>query len=217
MPEYPSGNLDKSGLILPGDPRFRWSPSQVNALHSYDDVDLDLDAHHHTLGNKATQAASGNHEHAPAVAWARNSGTAQGLAANSWTRLTLDFTVHLNSTYYGFDNATDEIDIKKTGLYLIIARAVFELGGGGTRYLRTRLIGGYASGGLSVQGRINDTATADSNELEQISYADLYSGMSVGVDGYSTAATNIRATYTADEYMTTQLQIIRLGNYVAAT
>lgn len=63
MPEYPSGNLDKSGLILPGDPRFRWSPSQVNALHSYDDVDLDLDAHHHTLGNKATQAARGNHSH----------------------------------------------------------------------------------------------------------------------------------------------------------
>lgn len=35
----------------------------VNEFHTNDDVDKDANAHHHTLGSGANQAASGSHRH----------------------------------------------------------------------------------------------------------------------------------------------------------
>lgn len=38
-------------------------PRVVNAFHEKDDVDGSFDSHHHTLGTKNGQAASGDHTH----------------------------------------------------------------------------------------------------------------------------------------------------------
>lgn len=39
------------------------NPQDVNDLHQYDDLDRDVDAHHHTLGRSSSQAAKGDHVH----------------------------------------------------------------------------------------------------------------------------------------------------------
>lgn len=39
------------------------SPEVVRDFHTYDDVDTDTMAHHHTLGPGNHQAASGSHRH----------------------------------------------------------------------------------------------------------------------------------------------------------
>lgn len=36
---------------------------QVNEFHTNDDVDVDRNSHHHTLGPNSNQAAPGNHRH----------------------------------------------------------------------------------------------------------------------------------------------------------
>ncbi len=38
-------------------------PKEINDIHKRDDVDAAALSHHHTLGNKALQAAAGNHRH----------------------------------------------------------------------------------------------------------------------------------------------------------
>lgn len=39
------------------------SPQAVNDFHANDDVDMDGDSHHHTIGPGVHQAASGAHNH----------------------------------------------------------------------------------------------------------------------------------------------------------
>lgn len=39
------------------------SPQEVNDFHSNDDADVGALSHHHTLGNKSTQASPGHHTH----------------------------------------------------------------------------------------------------------------------------------------------------------
>lgn len=76
-PNQPGSSTPGSNNPEPSRPRFPYdnrlntpavglSPSSaddVNRLHDYDDKDMGSDAHHHTLGNGATQAAAGNHLH----------------------------------------------------------------------------------------------------------------------------------------------------------
>lgn len=38
-------------------------PREVNLFHARDDVDSDVNSHHHTLGIKHTQASIGDHVH----------------------------------------------------------------------------------------------------------------------------------------------------------
>lgn len=40
-----------------------FTPDQVAALHTRDDVDVRVESHHHTLGAGPTQAAPGGHRH----------------------------------------------------------------------------------------------------------------------------------------------------------
>ena len=37
------------------------NPQEINNLHRYDDLDRDTFAHHHSIGDKPNQAASGSH------------------------------------------------------------------------------------------------------------------------------------------------------------
>lgn len=146
------------------------------------------------------------------TAWFRSSA-AQSIPGNTWTRVALDTQIHLDSAVFSFDDVNDRISVSKSGLYLVIARMVFEQGSGGQRYMRTRVMGGSAGGGTSYLGRVNDSYSADSNEISDTHYIDLQSGQSVGFDAYSTGATTTRASNSGDEYMFSQLQIVRLGTW----
>jgi hypothetical protein len=191
-------------------PEDMWDlgPTQINDLHTLDDVDTSADSHHHTLGRQPYQAAPGNHNHGTLpVAWYRGS-IAQTIPASTWTRLELATKVHLNSEYFTFNDAADQIEVKKAGLYLCMGRVAVEAGAGGQRYFRFRL------SGISWLGRVNDSWATDANELSDTIYIDLQPGQYIGLDVYSTGATTTRASATADEYMFTQLQVIRLSEWV---
>lgn len=41
-------------------PPLNINPTEINKLHDYDDKDVSPASHHHTLGNKATQAMPGD-------------------------------------------------------------------------------------------------------------------------------------------------------------
>ncbi len=41
----------------------KFSPRTVAEIHTYDDLDVAKDSHHHSLGIGGTQAAAGNHVH----------------------------------------------------------------------------------------------------------------------------------------------------------
>jgi hypothetical protein len=41
----------------------RPDPRTVSDFHTFDDVDTNKDAHHHTIGTGVNQAASGGHNH----------------------------------------------------------------------------------------------------------------------------------------------------------
>ncbi len=102
------------------DPNARPGPKELNDLHTYDDVDASLYAHHHTLGTKPYQAAPGNHGHAALTA------LAAGLDG-SWTTYTPTLT---NMSVGSGGGALNLGWYKKIGSKTVLYRTALQLGTG---------------------------------------------------------------------------------------
>lgn len=193
-------------LILPGDPGFAVA-DEVNKFHSYDDLNKSPQAHHHSLGHGANEAAAGNHSHID-TAWRRNTASS-GFVAGTWTRIDLDTEIEApTSNFVEYDAVLNQYVIKRAGLYLFNGH--WDLNSDAV----TVMYGRFRKNGVTKWGRVNEgTGQVVGMEATKTIWEYMAVGDYMAIDGYvSGGAGGSRVVITGDEWLASSLQVMRLGS-----
>jgi hypothetical protein len=198
-------------MALPGNGHH-----QFQDAHAHPDTDADAFALHHTLGQQAGQAAPGIHNHG-AKLMSAIAGASTGIPANAWTRCTMGSifeampaVVGADNSHFSFNDAADQILIKKKGLYFFSFYASANATGG-TFYIRGRHVGGWAGTGYSYYRESGGTP----DQALNLAY-DLYipdGASSFALDLYCTVATATQHTTSSDEHLISKIAATYRGDF----
>lgn len=195
--------------------------------HERSDVDFARDSLHHTLGGGPFQAAPGTHDHNGVLnsvyladkvvngkipyMWLKQT-IAQALPA-AWSTQLLQSRVNtpdpIADKYFAAIAGGGGIRVLQRGLYLMLATVPMTVINS-LCYIRITI------DGFSYQGRVNGQSTSDGPQLKSFGLQAMSGPNNISVQTFSTTGTGTTAVVTpADEWISTQLIVARIGDYTS--